>query len=198
MLPDELGETPAALGAERAAARVLEGGDRVQERDRSVASQLGGERVEVETLLVHRQRDDLGPLPRKDLQRSVVRGALDEHASGTTLELERGVVRESLQAADREEDALWPDAVPRGQELAQRAVAAARAVRENRLSVALEGHGRAVGEERRVETLGRRGAARERDRCHVRSLAVPPPEAVRGRSAGIVATVVVRATSVAQ
>ena len=59
----------------------------------------------------------------------------------------------------------------RGDPLAQRAVAAARPVREHGLAVALDRGLRAVGELLDREALGRRNAAREADHGHEPSLA---------------------------
>ena len=166
----ELDEPPAALGADRAAGRVLEGRDRVEERDRAALRELGLERVEVEPLVVHRERHHLGALAREDLQRPVVRRPLDEHATRPHGELDGGVEDEALQAARRQEDAAGLDAVALREHLAQRAVATARAVGEHRDPVPLERRAGTVGDQGRVEAFRGRSAAGKRDRCHVRSL----------------------------
>ena len=180
MLRRELREPAAALGAKRPAGRVLEGRDRVEERDRTALAQLRLERVEVEPLLVHRQGDDLRALTGQHLQRPVIRGRFDEHAPGPARELQRGVEDESLQAAGREEDAARLDAVALREHLAQRAVAPTRAVGEDRDPVPLEGGARAVADEPRIEAFGRGGTPGERDRGHRGK----PNRSVRGRRPG--------------
>ena len=60
-------------------------------------------------------------------------------------------------------DAAGLDAVPLGEPLAQRRVAAAGAVGEDRLAVALERRAGAVGELLDRQALGRGDAAGERD-----------------------------------
>ena len=80
--------------------------------------ELGLERVGVEALVVHRQRDDLDTLAREDLQRAVVARRLDEHSPGRARELLRRVEDEALKPADRENDARRLDAVACGDPLA--------------------------------------------------------------------------------
>ena len=115
--------------------------------------ELGLERVEVEALVVHRERHDLGSVAREDLQRPVVGRPLDEHAPRPHGELHGGVEHEALQAARRQEDAAGLDAVALREHLAQRAVATARAVGEDRDPVALERRAGAVGDQGRVEAF---------------------------------------------
>ena len=79
-LGHQLRESAPALGAERAPARVLERRDRVEKGDVAAAIELGLERAEVETLVVHRQRNDLGAREAQELQRPVIGRALDRHA----------------------------------------------------------------------------------------------------------------------
>ena len=177
VLGGDLDEPAAALDADRAAGRILEGRDRVEERHRAALAELGFERVEVEALVVHRERHDLGAVAREDLQRPVVGRPLDEHAPRPHGELHGRVEDEPLQPARRQEDAARLDAVPLREQLPQRAVATARAVGEDRDPVPLERGTRAVGDQRRVEALRRRSAAGERDRCHVRSLPGRPAAA---------------------
>ena len=95
------------------------------------------ERIGIEPLLVHRERDDLGAIAREDLQRPVVARRLDEHAPGPARELLSRVEHEPLKTADREHDALGRDAVPLRDPLPERCVAAARAVREDLRAVPL-------------------------------------------------------------
>ena len=166
----DLDEPPAALGSDRAAGRILEGRDRVEERHRPALRELGLERVQVEPLVVHRERHHLGPVARQDLQRPVVGRPLDEHASRPHGELHGGVEHEALQATRRQVDAAGLDAVPLREHLPQRAVATARAVREHRDPVTLERRAGTVGDQGRVEAFRGRSAAGKRDRCHVRSL----------------------------
>ena len=166
VLPAELGDAPAALLAERATARVLEGRDGVEERDVAAARELRLERLRVEPLVVHLERDDLDALPAEELQRAIVGRALDEHAPGSPRELRGDVEDEALQSTRREEDPARVDPVTLAEQLPQRPVPATRAVREDRPTVALERHAGAVREQLGVEA-GRRGrASGERDRCH--------------------------------
>ena len=99
----EVCDPPAALGAEGAAARVLEGRDRVEEGDVAAPLELRLERIRVETLVVHRQRDRLDTAPAEELQRAVVRRRLDEDAPRAPLQLGRRVEVEALQAAGGDE-----------------------------------------------------------------------------------------------
>ena len=170
MLARQLDEPRAPLHAERPSGRVLEGRDRVEERDVAAAAKLGFERVEVEALVVHRQRYDLDAFAREDLQRPIVGRRLHEDATGLPQELRGNVEDEALEPAGRDEDAARLNVVTRCERLPQRPVAAARPVRENRRPVALESRTRTVGDERRIEAFGRRSAARKRDRSHASSL----------------------------
>ena len=98
----ELDDAASAFQRERPAARVLERRDRVEERDVAAPAELPLERVGVEALVVHRQRDHLGAFPREDLQRPVVGRALDEHTTGPARELLGRVEDEALQPARRD------------------------------------------------------------------------------------------------
>ena len=81
---------------------------------------------------------------------------------------------EALERAARDHDhARRLDAVPLGEPLAQRPVAAARAVGEDRPAVALDRGARAVGELLDGKALGRGHSARERDHIHGVSLTAP-------------------------
>ena len=145
MFARPLGDAPAALFGERAPARVLEGGDRVEER-RAIARREGLlERVDHEPVVVHRQSDDLGAEASEDLQRPVVRRRLDEHPGAGPDEL-LGQEHEALERAARDDDSRGLDAMARRDPLAERPVAAARAVREDRRAVALDRRPRAIGE----------------------------------------------------
>ncbi len=107
MLADDLDETRATIRRKRPPARVLERGNRVQER-RSLDAppELGVERVGIDSLVVHLEPHDLDSLARQDLQRTVVARRLDQHPAGHSRELLRGVEDEALEAADGEDDAL--------------------------------------------------------------------------------------------
>ena len=70
---------------------------------------------------------------------------------------------EALQRAARDHDAAGLDSVPLGEPLAQRAVAAAGAVAEDRAAVALEGRTGALRKLIDGEALRRRDTAGERD-----------------------------------
>ena len=161
----ELHDPPAPLLAQRAPARVLEGRDRVEEGDVAAAAELGLERVGIEPFVVHLHRDRLDSLPAQELQRPVVGRPLDEHPAGAPLELGRGIEDEALEPARREEDAGRVDPVPLAEKLAERAVAPARAVREDHRAVPLQRGARAVRQKLRIDAGRRRGSARERDRC---------------------------------
>ena len=54
--------------------------------------------------MIHRERDDLDPFAREDLQRPVVRRALDEDAAGPALEGLGRVEHEAQQPADGQHD----------------------------------------------------------------------------------------------
>src|SRR5213595_1770674 len=111
--------------------------DRVQEGRLVALCKRALERVDLEAVVVHRQTDDVGTEPRQDLQRAVVRRRLDEHSGSGPDEL-LDQEHESLQGAARDDDPRRLDAVPLGDPLAKRAVAPARAVRENGRAVALD------------------------------------------------------------
>ena len=163
MLGSELGEPAPAVGPDRAAGRVLEGRDRVEERDRAASRDLGLERVGVESFAVHREPHDLGTLTGEDLQRPVVRRAFDEHPARLAGKLHRRVEDEPLQPARRQEHAPGGNAVLLGEQLPQWPVASADPVGEDRRAVARECSLGAIRDQRGVEALGRRCATRERD-----------------------------------
>jgi hypothetical protein len=97
VLPHDLDEPRAPLRRERPSARVLERGNGVEERRLLAAAlELGVERVGIEPLVVHLQRNDLDPLASEDLERTVVARRLDEHATGNTCELLGRVEDEAL------------------------------------------------------------------------------------------------------
>jgi hypothetical protein len=125
----ELHHAPAPLDRERAAARVLEGGNRVEEA-RSRA-ELSLELVRVEPVLVHRQRHHVGAEPREQLERTVVGRPLHDDAARPPREQLLEDEGDALQAAVGEDHARRLDAVARRQGLAQRPVAASRAVGEH-------------------------------------------------------------------
>src|SRR5262249_46000529 len=139
-LARELDEALPALERQRAPARILEGRDRVQER-RLTARKLVGN----ETVVVHPRADDLGAEPAKDLDRTVVRRRLDERrgAGGWGRPREDHDARER---AARDNDARRLRPVPSRDPLAQRAVAAAGAVREDDLAVTRDRLARAIGQ----------------------------------------------------
>ena len=167
MLRGQLGDPAAALDGQRAAAGILEGRDQVEERG-VAGGQLALERLEVEAVIVGRDRDDVGAELPEDLQRPVVGRLLDEHAAarGEPLRQEH----EPLQRAVRQEDASRVDVVPRSDPLAQRLIAGRRPVGEDRVPVPLDRGAGAVGELGDREAFGRGDAAGERDRRHDRRL----------------------------
>ena len=140
--------------AERSAARVLEGRDRVEERDVAAARELRLERVGVEPLVVHLDGDDLDALPAEELQRPIVGRPFDEDAPGSARELRGGVEDEALQPARREEDPAGVDPVTLPEQLSQRPVAPTRAIGEDRPTVTLERLAGAVREQLGVEAGG--------------------------------------------
>src|SRR5204862_4562969 len=114
-LARELDEAMSPLGRERTAARVLKGRDRVEERRLRACVERLSERVEIEAVVVHRDGDHVGAASGEQLQRSVVRRLLDEHArTGKAV----GEERESLQRAVRDENARRLDAMTIGDRLA--------------------------------------------------------------------------------
>src|SRR5262249_23134150 len=149
---------------------------RVEERDLTPLAQLGGEGVQIETLVVHRQRDDLGALPTEQLERPVVRGALDEHATWLALQLERAPELEALQTTGGQEDATRVDTVTLCEQLPKRPIASSRPVGQDRQAVVRDGGLRAVRDQRGIEAFRGRRTARERDRGHA-------PEPTGGRPA---------------
>ena len=170
---DDLGDAPPPLLAERAPTRVLEGRDRVQERRRfGPARQLVLERVGIEPFVVHRERDDLGALPREDLQRAVVARRFDEDTAGTAREELGRIEHEAEEPAHREHDAVRPDAVARADPFAKRPVAAGRAVREDARPDSQRDIASALGELGGRDEVRCRGTACERDgrSGHARSL----------------------------
>ena len=166
LLAGELGDPAAALLGERPPARILERRDRVEERDVAAARKLGGQRVGIEPLLVHRQRHDVRPGLGEQLQRPVVGRPLDEDASRPAREQLGGVEDEPLQPAARDRDPGRGHAVALAEQLPQRAVATAGAVGEDRRPVALERRPRAVGDQVGREAFGGGRAARKGDRRH--------------------------------
>ncbi len=107
---------------------------------------------------------------------------------------------EALERAVREDHLLGRHLEPLGDQLAQRRVAGAGAVGEDRLAVALEDGARAVGELLLGQALGRGHAAREGDdRLHVPNLAgpaqPPSPVTIPATSVGVVPTAIPTASS---
>src|SRR5438128_4875113 len=184
----ELDEPASPVGAERAPAWVLERRDRVQEGDGAALPELGLDGFEIETLVVHRQRYHLGAVPAEELEGPVVGRPLDEHPARFARKLHRAPEHESLEPAGREEHVRRIDAVPLGEQLAQRAVAATCAVGEDRLAVPGECRPGAIRDQVRVETVGRRSTTGERDRRH-------DHEPTRGYGAGRPRPVPVRVIS---
>ena len=161
----------AAGGPCRSCGRTGSGrSDRVEERHRAALRELGLQRVQVEPLIVHRERHHLGALTREDLQRPVVRRPLDEHAARPHGELDGGVEDEALQPTRRQIDPAGLDPVPLREHLPERAVATTRAVRQHRDPIPVEHRAGTVGDQGRVEAFRGRSAAGKGDRCHVRSL----------------------------
>ena len=159
----ELDDALAARGRKRPSARVLEGRDRVDEARLPGVERLR-QRVGVEPLVVHRHRHGLGSEAGEDLQRPVVRRRLDEDAAWAFRQQLLRVEDEALKAAVGDDDARRLDSMPRAEPLPQRPVAAAGAVREHR-RVAFDRSAGAIGEQLRVEALGRRRASAQRKSC---------------------------------
>ena len=122
----------------------------------------------VEAFLVHRHRDDLRSELAEELERPVVRRLLDEHARVAAEALREE--DEALEPAVRDEHALALDSVAFGDPVAERLVAARRAVREDRPPVGEERGARALGKLVDRQALGCGNPARKGDRRHVSSL----------------------------
>src|SRR5207244_4704340 len=137
------------------------------------------DRVRHETLVVHLDGNDLRAEPGEDLERPIVRRRLDENTCAGPDEL-LGEEDEALQRSARDHDLRGLDAVSLGEQLAQRAVAAAGAVAEDRAAIALDCRARALRELLDGETLRSRDTTGKRD--HTRSVtalaAIPAARAV--------------------
>ena len=175
VLPRQLDEPPPPVERERPSTRVLEGRQRVEEGRRGVAPQFRFERVDVEPVVVLRERPHLRPEPGGDLQRPVVRGSLDEDPPPGREVAEHEV--EPRQRAVRDQHTARLDAVPLGEPLPERPVTPGRPVVEDRLSVTLQHLAGAIGELGDGEALWCRHAARERDHPHVPSVVGVPETA---------------------
>ena len=165
MFARELDQPRPSRFGQRATARILERRDRVEEgRWIGAAAELGGERVRVETFVVHRQGHDLDPLTCEHLERAVVARSLDQDAPRPARKLLGGVEDESLEAADGEDDLPGRHAMTLRDPLAQRGIASARAVGEHPGAVATSNLVRAVGKLVGGDEIGSGSAASERDR----------------------------------
>jgi hypothetical protein len=87
VLGREFGDALAPLGRERAAAGVLEGRDRVQERGRVAVAERGLDDIRLEAFVVHLDCLDGRAERAQDFQRPVVCRALDQHAAAWGEEL---------------------------------------------------------------------------------------------------------------
>src|SRR5665811_535259 len=160
-------DAPAALDRERAPARILEGGDRVEESRLGPALQLALERLGVEPLVVHRYRAHLDTVIAQNQERTVVARRLDQHAAADAAPEELlGQVDETLQRAVGEQDLARIDRVALAQPLPQWCVAEPGAVRENAGSVALDRALGTVGQQLDGKAFRRRSAASEGDHPH--------------------------------
>ena len=163
MLLRELDQPLATLARERPPARILEGRDRVEEGRRRTAVERPGESVGVETLVVHLDGGHLDSARCEKLQRPVVGRPFDEDAGTGDAVGQEG---QPLERAVREQHACGLDAVSLCDPLAQRLVAADRAVGEDGRAVPLDHRPRAVAEELHRDAFRRGNSARERDRLH--------------------------------
>src|SRR5581483_9601659 len=101
---------------------------------------------------------------QEELVRAVVRWPFAEDRLPTRERLREQV--EPLQPAVRDHDAAGMNLEPLADELAQRRITGTGAVRKDRLAVPAEHRPRTIGELFERKEIGRRGAARERDRLH--------------------------------
>ena len=114
--PGHLDEPVAVRLGERATARVLERGDRVDEARPGRRGKRTFERVDVEPVIRERDRLDVGAQAPQDLQRAVVAGRLDEDLR-TGLDVVAGDEAERLQRPVRDHHARDVDVVTVGDPL---------------------------------------------------------------------------------
>ena len=148
----------------RAPARVLKGRDRVEERGPPVG-QLGLQRVDVDAVVGHRHRCDVGAQPLEDPQRPIVGRCLDDRPAALG-EQHLREDREPRQRAGGQDHVRGVDPMPLGDPGAQRLVPGHRPVVQQRLALGQNCVARAVGQLLVGEQLGRRHAAGERDGRH--------------------------------
>ena len=179
-----LEQAPAARLGERAAARVLERRDRVDEaRARRPAERLV-ERVHVHALVCERNGLHLGAEAAQDLERAVVARGLHEHLDARLDVVARDEV-EGLERAVRDHHALDGDVVPVGDPLAERRVAEGRAVVHGGGAVARERGLGALAELLEGQQVGARKSAGEGNLSHGTSLLRAPAERLVSRRAGM-------------
>ena len=164
MLLRELDDPPSALETERAATRVLEGGDEIEQGGRGTGAQRLLERIRVEPLVVAREQLDVGAELPQDLQRPVVGRQLGEHPFARSEAL--GEKHEALQRPVGQEHAGRIDAVPVRDPLAKRRIARRWAVREDRAAVAFDRNAGAIRQLVDRQAFGGGDTTRERDRRH--------------------------------
>ncbi len=157
----ELDQRAAPLDRECAPARVLEGGDGVEEA-RAATGELAVEGIQIEAFLVHLNRHDLRAEARELLERPVVGGRLDEHPPRPLRQELFEPEGDSLEAAARDDDSRGLDSVALAEPFAERPVPPARAVAEHR-SIGLDGGAGAVADQLCVQTLRRRRATGKGD-----------------------------------
>ena len=125
VLPHELHEAVTALFAQRPAARVLEGWNRVEEGWFPAAVERLCKRIQVEALVVHVDRYRLNATRGENLQRAIVgRGLYDDAFAGKPL----GKEDHSLERTVRDEDTRGVDAVTLRDPVPQRPVTRRRSV----------------------------------------------------------------------
>ncbi len=169
MFAGQVDELPPPLGGERPAARILERGNRVQEPRLRAARESLLQRVRVEPFVIHRHRGHVDAARGEQLQGTVVRRRLDQHAPAGKVV---GQERDALQRAVGDEHAGGVDAVPLSDPVPQRLIAAHRPVREHGRTVAFDRRACTVGQLLDRDALGSGDAAREGDRLHASSVGV--------------------------
>ncbi len=158
----EVEEAPPILERERAAARVLEGRDRV---DDVALAERAVDRVDVEAVVRELHLLHLGAELAEDRERAVVARRLHEEARARLHEVARRE-GEALERPIRDDHAPRVDSMLLGDPLLERRVAAGRAVLKGSRPVALERLPRAVAEGRDRQEVRARHSAREGDQRH--------------------------------
>ena len=108
----QLDDVLAALDRERSPARILEGGNRVEEGRLGPALQLALERIGIEPLVVHLDRGHLDAVVTQNQERAIVARRLDQHAAADPAPEEvLSQIDEALERAVGEQDLAGIDLV---------------------------------------------------------------------------------------